>query len=113
LFSLDEFTFKSRRQNSFPFALTLYVDGMIDSRISVCCEYKHKLNVPLGSKSASFAIVNVEGGRPCQTFVFQFDFEFIGAFSCSENLDVDSMNIYQQRIKSQRQIKQPKMNKQQ
>lgn len=99
MFSLDEFTFKSRRQNSFPFALTLYIDGIIDSRISVCCEYKHKLNVPLGSKSASFAIVNVEGGRPCQTFVFQLYFELI-SFDFVLNIDVDLMNIYRQRIKS-------------
>ncbi len=43
------------------------MNGLIDSRISVCCEYKHKQRVPLGGKRGSFAILNVQGGQPCQT----------------------------------------------
>ncbi len=67
--SLEKFRFESHRHNSYPFALTLYVNGLIDSRISVCCEYKHKLAIPIGGKKGSFAILNVQGGKPCQTFV--------------------------------------------
>jgi hypothetical protein len=66
-FFSEKFTFESRRHNDYPFALTLYVNGIIDCRISVCCEYKHKLGIPLGGKRASFAICNVQGGQPCQT----------------------------------------------
>lgn len=65
-FVLEKFRFESRRYPEYPFALSLYVDGLIDSRISVCCEYKHKLNTPLGGIRSSFAILNVQRGRPCQ-----------------------------------------------
>lgn len=49
-----------------PFGLSLYVEGLIDCRVSTCCEYKHgpgKLIGPL--KQAHFAVVEVEGGSPC------------------------------------------------
>ncbi|CAF1358755.1 unnamed protein product [Rotaria sordida] len=62
----EKFTFRSRRHFEYPFALSLYVNGLIDCRISVCCEYKHKIGVPLTGKQASFAICNVQGGQPCQ-----------------------------------------------
>ncbi|CAF4936953.1 unnamed protein product, partial [Rotaria socialis] len=72
----EKFTFESRRHFAYPFALSLYVNGLIDCRISVCCEYKHKIGLPLGGKRASFAILNVQGGKPCQTFVIVY-FHFV------------------------------------
>ncbi len=48
-----------------PFGLTLYVDGMKDCRVSACCEYRHHTGKLLGSKTAHFGLVKVEGGRPC------------------------------------------------
>ncbi len=79
--SLEKFRFESHRHNEYPFALTLYVNGLIDCRISVCCEYKHKLAIPIGGKKGSFAILNVQGGKPCQTFVEQISFKKKGFIS--------------------------------
>jgi hypothetical protein len=61
----DEFTFNSRRHLDYPFGLSLYVKGLIDSRISTCCEYKHRHGVRLGGERGHFAIVSVEGSKPC------------------------------------------------
>ncbi|CAF2938466.1 unnamed protein product [Rotaria sp. Silwood2] len=61
----DEFTFNSRRHSDYPFGLSLYVKGLIDSRISTCCEYKHRHGVRLGGEHGHFAIVSVEGSKPC------------------------------------------------
>ncbi|UJR14309.1 hypothetical protein I4U23_001304 [Adineta vaga] len=59
------FTFESRRHQGYPFALALYVNGLVKSRISVCCEYKHKCNVPLDGKHGLFGIYNVQKVTPC------------------------------------------------
>ena len=49
-----------------PFGLTIYLNGMMDCRISACCEYKHQCGSFLGGKSsAHFRLVRVEDGRPC------------------------------------------------
>lgn len=69
-FILAEFTFQSRRHLDFPFGLTLYVKGYIDSRISTCCEYKHRHGVRLGGERGHFAIISVKGSKPCVKFVF-------------------------------------------
>ncbi|CAF1063460.1 unnamed protein product [Adineta ricciae] len=60
-----EFTFNSRRRSDYPFGLSLYVKGLIDSRISTCCEYKHRHGVRLGGDRGHFAIVSVAGSKPC------------------------------------------------
>ncbi|CAF3685342.1 unnamed protein product [Rotaria sp. Silwood1] len=61
----DEFTFNSRRHSDYPFGLSLYIQGLIDSRISTCCEYKHRHGVRLGGERGHFAIISVEGSKPC------------------------------------------------
>ncbi|CAF3277422.1 unnamed protein product [Rotaria socialis] len=61
----DEFSFNSRRHSNYPFGLSLYVKGLIDSRISTCCEYKHRHGVKLGGERGHFAILSVEGSKPC------------------------------------------------
>ncbi|CAF0845811.1 unnamed protein product [Adineta steineri] len=61
----DEFTFNSRRHSDYPLGLSLYVKGLIDSRISTCCEYKHRHGVRLGGERGHFAIISVEGSKPC------------------------------------------------
>lgn len=92
---LEKFTFESRRHSAYPFALSLYVNGLIDCRISVCCEYKHKIGLPLGGKRATFAILNVQGGKPCQTFVtFKIIFSFLIYFIFYKKKDVDLINIF-------------------
>ncbi|CAM4835623.1 unnamed protein product [Rotaria magnacalcarata] len=61
------FTFESRRHRDYPFAVAIYINGLIDSRISVCCEYKHKHHVRLGSKHGLFAIYDIKKSEPCRT----------------------------------------------
>ena len=62
---LEIFHFKSLRHPDYPFALAIYINGLIDTRISVCCEYKHKHNVRLGSKYGQFGIFDVQKSQPC------------------------------------------------
>ncbi len=66
----ETFTFDSRRHPDYPFALAIYINGLIDSRISVCCEYKHKHNVRLGSKYGLFGIYDVQKSQPCRAYVY-------------------------------------------
>ncbi|CAF5027189.1 unnamed protein product [Rotaria sp. Silwood1] len=95
----EMFTFRSRRHPEYPFALSLYVNGLIDCRISVCCEYKHKIGVPLTGKRASFAIYQVQGGQPCQTCRFN---EYINNSPLSNRKTFDKSSISTD--KSQKQI---------
>ncbi|CAF1013687.1 unnamed protein product [Adineta steineri] len=82
----ENFTFQSRRHCDYPFALSLYVNDLIDCRISVCCEYKHKIGVPLGGKRASFAFLNIQGGQPCLTCQFNQNSSFFQQKSSNESL---------------------------
>ncbi|ESO83207.1 hypothetical protein LOTGIDRAFT_236792 [Lottia gigantea] len=61
----SEFTFVSHRHRGYPFSLTIYVDGRMDSRVSTCCEYRHARNVRLGGANGHFSIVDVKGNTPC------------------------------------------------
>lgn len=61
----DSFSFRSIRYSGMPYALVLYTGGMIDCRVSVCCEYRHRPGTLLGGKSAHFKVVSVKGGSPC------------------------------------------------
>ena len=63
----DQFTVTSKRHYGMPFGMSLYVNGLINCRISSCCEYKHKQGQVLGGgkSSANFRLLKVEGGQPC------------------------------------------------
>jgi hypothetical protein len=65
--SSETFAFESRPHPHYPFALSLYINNSMDSRISVCCEYKYKNNVQLGCKHSSFGIYNIQKSKPCRT----------------------------------------------
>ncbi|CAF3621989.1 unnamed protein product [Rotaria sp. Silwood1] len=65
------FTFESRRHSDYPFGLSLYVKGLIDSRISTCCEYKHRHGVKLGGERGHFAIKSVHGSKPCVKCLYE------------------------------------------
>ncbi|UJR32769.1 hypothetical protein I4U23_020229 [Adineta vaga] len=67
----ETFTFESRRHPNYPFALTLYINSYIDSRLSVCCEYKYKNNVRLYRNRGSFGIYDVQKVKPCQHCRFE------------------------------------------
>ncbi|CAH8625429.1 unnamed protein product [Heterobilharzia americana] len=61
----DIFQITSRRVYGFPFSLTFYVDGKQYTRISTCCEYRHKTGIRLGGKNGHFLYLTVEGSFPC------------------------------------------------
>ena len=49
-----------------PFGLTIYVDRVVDIRLSACCEHKYQCGKLLGSrKTANFGLVKLSGGKPC------------------------------------------------
>uniref|UniRef100_A0A0X3NPH1 Glutamate-rich protein 3 n=1 Tax=Schistocephalus solidus TaxID=70667 RepID=A0A0X3NPH1_SCHSO len=59
------FSFASRRVPGFSFSLTIYVDGVQDSRISTCCEHRHRNGANIGGKSGHFIFVDAIGSSPC------------------------------------------------
>ena len=61
----DEISFTARRHRDCSIGISIYVDGMIDTRVSVCCEYRHKAGKHLGCKNGHFKLVRVSGGKPC------------------------------------------------
>ena len=61
----ESFSFDSIRYPGMPFALAIYTSGMIDCRVSVCCEYRHRAGTLLGGRSAHFKVVSIERGSPC------------------------------------------------
>ncbi|XP_076457028.1 uncharacterized protein LOC143291186 isoform X2 [Babylonia areolata] len=55
----------SYRHRGYPFSLTLYLDGQMDSRVSTCCEYRHSRGAKIGGKQGHFSLLSVEGAIPC------------------------------------------------
>lgn len=55
------FTFISWRHIGCPFGITIYLNSIVDFRLSTCCEYKHQGKV-FGS---CFSVVKVEGDAAC------------------------------------------------
>ena len=72
MINLDTFAFDSRRHADYRFALAFYINGLISCRVSVCCEFKHKKNAPLGGPTGSFAIHDVLHSKPCEKCVREF-----------------------------------------
>ncbi|CAF3999391.1 unnamed protein product, partial [Rotaria sp. Silwood1] len=56
----DDFSFESRRHADYPFALAFYINGIINNRLSVCCEYRCKNDMRIGGKRGLFAIRDEE-----------------------------------------------------
>ena len=65
LFITGDFTFTSRRHHGYPFSLTFYINGVLDCRLSTCCEYKHQRGARIGGRAGHFALIGVEGVQPC------------------------------------------------
>ena len=72
IFLLETFQFESRRHIDYPFALTFYVNGFIDNRLSICCEFRYKHNVRIGGKHGLFGIINVQKSKACKRLVLEF-----------------------------------------
>ncbi|CAF4930595.1 unnamed protein product [Rotaria sp. Silwood1] len=67
----DDFSFESRRHTDYPFALAFYVNGIINNRLSVCCEYRCKNDMRIGGKRGLFAIRGIEKCAPCRRCRFE------------------------------------------
>ena len=63
--SLDLFKITSKRHIGMRLGFSFYIDGIIDSRMSACCEYKYQPGKLLGGRSAHFRLVQIDGGKPC------------------------------------------------
>ena len=68
-FPAEDFDFYSKRHVGMPFGLSIYMDGLVDLRVSTCCEYRHKCGNLLGSRCSHFKLVSMSGGRPCCKYV--------------------------------------------
>jgi hypothetical protein len=68
----ETFEFESRRHSDYPFALAFYVNGLIDNRLSICCESRYKHNVRIGGKRGLFGIINIEKSKACRRLIDNF-----------------------------------------
>lgn len=75
---IETFRCVSRRHYGMPLGLTLYINGLVNCRLSSCCEYKHAQGSLVGGKSANFRLVSVEGGKPC----YQCEMDSIRTSTC-------------------------------
>jgi hypothetical protein len=60
-----DFEFISYRHRGYPFSLTLFLDGQMDSRVSTCCEYRHSKGAKIGGPQGHFSLLSVDGAVPC------------------------------------------------
>ena len=64
LLYLGTIKFTSRRHSDCPFGVSIYVDGLIDCRMSACCEHKYRPG-RIGGRTGHFSLVHVTGSSPC------------------------------------------------
>lgn len=64
-FSIDSFTFKSRRSVEDRFYLKLYINDSLDTTISACCEYLYHFGGRIEDDNSSFWIETVSGYTSC------------------------------------------------
>lgn len=62
---VDIFSFIFRRYRGFFFSLFIFMDGRVDCRVSICCEYKYVKGVKFGGKMGYFSFLKVEGVILC------------------------------------------------
>ncbi|CAF0989080.1 unnamed protein product [Adineta steineri] len=62
----DEFTFKSSRLTDRHFAITIHINGIIDQRIFICCEYGFVNQSHFHTKRNSCQLQSITGGIPCE-----------------------------------------------
>jgi hypothetical protein len=64
---LDEFTFKSGRLINHHFAITIYINRIIDQHIFVCCENGFVNQSHFQTRRGSCQLISITGGIPCET----------------------------------------------
>lgn len=63
---LDIFIFKSHRSLDRHFDITIYINGMMDERIFVCCEKGFVNQSQLQTRGRSCQLQSITGGIPCE-----------------------------------------------
>ncbi|KAK1148890.1 hypothetical protein AOXY_G34916 [Acipenser oxyrinchus oxyrinchus] len=64
LHSGEQFRFVSKRHFGFPFSATLFINGLMATRMSSCCEYRYSIGFQQG-KHSCFRVTELSGGTPC------------------------------------------------
>ncbi|XP_011477087.2 uncharacterized protein LOC105354674 isoform X2 [Oryzias latipes] len=60
----EQFQFVSQRHIGYPFSASIYINGIMVTRISSCCEYRYAPGFQQGRKSF-FRLTWLAGGTPC------------------------------------------------
>ena len=85
----ETFQFESRRHPDYPFALAFYINGLIDNRLSICCEWRYRKSVRLGGRRGVFGILQVRNSKACQRYrpslLFHFSPSMISASDVNWN----------------------------
>ena len=64
---LDQFTFQSYRLIDHPFDITIYINGIIDQHMFVCCENGLFRQAHFQTSRSSCQLHSITGGVPCET----------------------------------------------
>ncbi|KAK1128688.1 hypothetical protein AOXY_G38551 [Acipenser oxyrinchus oxyrinchus] len=64
LHSGEQFRFVSKRHFGFPLSATLFINGLMATRMSSCCEYRYSIGFQQG-KHSCFRVTELSGGTPC------------------------------------------------
>ena len=62
-----KFSFVSRRHLDSTLGLTFYLNGLVDARVSACCEYRYKPGHGVGGagRTCHYEWVSVREATPC------------------------------------------------
>ncbi len=70
--SLETFSFKSQRRPTSSLSLAFYVEGLIDSVTSECCEFKCVQKNSNVNDQKQFLFKDIQKANPCEKYVSWF-----------------------------------------
>ena len=72
----NTFDIVSKRIAGQPFSITLFIQGYADTRVSTCCEFRHKAGFKIGGSLGRFTIEKITGDRELRCYKCKIiDFE--------------------------------------
>ena len=70
------FDIVSKRLPGHPFSITLFINGYADTRVSTCCEFRHKEGFKIGGSLGRFTVEKITGDRELRCYKCKInDFE--------------------------------------
>ncbi len=66
---LETFSFKSQRRSTSSLSLAFYVEGLIDSVTTECCEFKCVQINSNANDQKQFLFKDIEKANPCEKYV--------------------------------------------